>query len=215
MSRHLDVDAFATLAQEFAAASATHRPSWAWLEAEAPSGAFAGCPGCGYLRASPLLLPSGATAAGDTVSSICDDDEAVPPSPPSRLELHVVHSATYGVPVLLLQGQHGDGSLWSPDELRAHLAALAEARGAGASTLAPLTQVSQMEHPVLRVPCCCIDPCETGTLMGCLLEDAEPGAYLRAWWSMVAPLVGAESHAVWFRSAPSKCAPTKSSHETT
>ena len=221
--RSLDSDEFVALARHFAAQSVQHTPSWAWVEAEPLRGAFAGGPvPTGYLRSSPLLLPPKKEASSADIKEICEDEIAAPAAP-SRLELHIIHSAVYRVPVLLMHGHHPDGSLWSPDAVREHLVALAmrhetqteEAGGVDGgngegSGVAPLSaaQISQLEHPVLRVPFCCIDPCETATLMACLLAgpvqanapapaEVKRGLdkldYLSAWWSVLAPLVGAES----------------------
>ena len=212
---------FTALAKQFAATSqstAGRAPSWAWIDAfdAAPPSPF-GPPPTGYLRASPLLVPARECPepplpmkAGDedALSTGDDDDgdDAALPSAgerPGRLELHIVHSESYRVPVLLLQGQHPDGAPWTPDELRAHL------RRRDASGVTPLSGnvVSQLEHPVLCVPSCCVDPCETASLMKSLLsggtpapEEADGGRldYLSAWWSVLAPLVGAENRSAWY-----------------
>ena len=210
---------FMMLAKQFAGASQAVRvPSWAWIDAvdAAPASPF-GPPATGYLRASPLLIPArecpGAPPQikyGDDASALSTgdddddgDDAALPSSAerPGRLELHIVHSESYRVPVLLLQGQQPDGSPWTPDELRAHLRRRDGADG-GVTTLSG-NVVTQLEHPVLCVPSCCVDPCETATLMKNLLSGAPEGDgrqldYLSAWWSVLAPLVGVESRSAWY-----------------
>lgn len=232
-SASLDAAAFTVLAERFADASRSRSPSWAFICAPIASNAslsFAPMP-TGYLKASPVLLPSLSPVnqpAVDEDDQMIDDDTVANPPPPCRLELHIVHSDTYRVPVLLLQGYHANGALWTPDELRGYLCEQAKNRGLDSSGVLPLSvsQVSQMEHPILRMPVCCIDPCETASLMGCLLHqggngdflssrpknDANAGTegdgnaiwqqqqqidYLTAWWSVVSPLVGVENRAVW------------------
>ena len=222
----LSSDDFVALGQRFAACSDQRTPSWAWISCGASDDAFSAPPARGYLRASPLMLPSacvddappldgeacgdGAAPSSETwcASSVIDgeDDPSVSASPPpstARLELHVAHHRSYGVPVLLLQGYHADGTPWTPQTLRSYL----EARSPPDPARPIGTVVSQIEHPVLRTPWCCLDPCETAALMGQLLslESAPtPGAqggrldYLSAWWSIVAPLVGAPNRASWF-----------------
>jgi len=117
------------------------------------------------------------------------------------------------VPVLLLQGHHPGGAPWSPDALRAFLASqrhLGAAHEQSEGRLAPLSGsvVTQMEHPVLRIPCCCVDPCETAALMATVLGASVDGRgerldYISAWWSILAPLVGAASRSEWYARSPS------------
>jgi ubiquitin-like-conjugating enzyme ATG10 len=212
----LTAEEFAVQAERFSASSAGLNPSWVWVAggSDMPS-RFATCPATGYLRASPLLVlaqdcpPSEARAAPSisVEAATGDEDDAAALSPlvqHGRLDLHIIHSTSYRVPVLLLQGHHPDGTPWTPDALRAHLAAQPQ-RLRGGAAVAPLSGsvISQLDHPVLRVPCCCVDPCETAALMATLLgasngsgeDGAPPLDYLSAWWSVVAPLVGAPYHA--------------------
>ena len=72
--------------------------------------------------------------------------------------------------------------------------------GSAGHEIVPADMVSQMEHPVLRVPFCCLHPCRTADLMARLVggERAASGAagnldYLSAWWSVLAPAVGVRS----------------------
>ena len=250
MSRaSLDAATFATLAERFAAESSARSPSWTYVNAAAQGSAspFSMSPK-GYLKASPLLLPPTAdammAALDSSLGEETDEQEEETITnllPPRRLELHIVYSETYQVPVLLLQGYHSDGALWTPDELRTHLIGVmkgggqagvrpevaestgepdedAALQGAGPELsgvgFLPLaaTQVSQIEHPVLRMPFCCVDPCGTSDLMGSLLSSGghvSAGAmdtteregkldYLSAWWSVLAPLVGAETRSQWY-----------------
>ena len=230
---------FDTLGRAFAARSAAHTPSWAWVErpTDARDPFAKAMPLPGYLRASPLLLPSTVhlgladdehRGADDTSRSFatCEHEEmalltggealeepeyasscAVAPS--ARLELHIVHHSTYAVPMLLLQGYHADGAPWRPEELRAFL----RTQQTGQAPLAA-SSVSLSDHPVLCTPWCCVDPCETATLMGELLsttmalpppstvasDQPPPPAldYLSAWWSVIAPLVGCHTRSAWF-----------------
>ena len=132
------------------------------------------------------------------------DEDTCAPTPPqtsSCLHLHIVYSDTYRVPVLLLQGRGADGSIWPPATLRTHLASLCDGTGHGSL---PESVVTQFEHPVLRLPFCCVDPCETAALMRLMMvaddHDSSPAHrldYLSAWWSVMAPRVGAECHAAW------------------
>lgn len=195
---------FAELGRQFAQRSCTHSPTWAWVDS-AEHGQFAAC--VGYLRASPVLWrtacgarPGGEEADAEQLVVDCDGDTselAVPPAT-CRLDLHIVHNASYNVPVLLIQGHDPDGSLWTPAVLRSRLAAV---RGSGASLSGSV--ITQVEHPALHVPFCCVDPCETHTLMGQLLHAEIPRDgmrldYLSSWWSVLAPLVGARSRSAWY-----------------
>ena len=217
LPRSLSAASFTILGRQFAAHSATCGAlTWAWIDAASIDGGPFGSPPTGYLRASPLLLQTperGHDAAMAAALDNADDDPSLAApilSQAPRLLLQIVHNTTYNVPVLLLQGYHAEGSLWSPDELRAHLTAIP-------GVAPPLTpsMITQMEHPALRTPFCCVDPCRTAMLMGHMLPPkgtaegtaegiAEGGGtptldYLSAWWSVLAPLVGARSRAVWYR----------------
>ena len=221
--KHLSATDFTELGRRFAARSLNHEPSWAWVDGAA-AGESLFAPPTGYLRASRLLLPpsstswaSGMVVADDSSAAavVCADDDqdgedssAAPLAEASaRLLLCIAHNGTYDVPVLLLQGYHADGSLWTPDVLREYMSAH-ERHGRAPI---PPTALSQIDHPVTRVPCFCVDPCETAALMGHLLSCAAADNacerqgdvfapaldYLSAWWSVLAPLVGAPSHAAW------------------
>lgn len=232
---HLAAEEFVALARQFAVRSSDRTPSWAWIDAiRDPASPFAAPPIGGYLRASPILVPASTSPTGAHVAHALEeaqygvvhtedgavDDDHQDMVRPSRLDLHIVHSASYGVPVLLLHGQHPDGTPWTPTAIREYLAsrhALALPASDGSSihsdeahSRTPLSGavVTQLEHPVLRTPCCCLDPCETATLMAVLLSahgsraDGHAPAtaqldYLSAWWSVVAPLVGCASRSLW------------------
>ena len=219
----LTTKGFVALGQRFAAFSEQRTPSWAWISCAGSDDPFSSLPASGYLRASPLIFPSvgvntahpvrGNQAHGDGVSPSgepwCATDDDNDPStstkaPPSatRLELHIAHHRSYGVPVLLLQGYHADGTPWTPQTLRLYLETRSDLERARPIT----TAISQIDHPVLCTPWCCIDPCETASLMGQLLSFESPTTgtqvarldYLSVWWSIVAPLVGAPNRASWF-----------------
>ena len=126
------------------------------------------------------------------------------------LDLHIIFSETYQVPVLLIQGRHPEGEPWAPSTLRAFLSSRDD--GSGHAPLAG-SVVTQHEHPVLHMPFCCIDPCETSALMRLMLAEGGATAvdasesvtssasrldYLSAWWSVLAPCVGAECRGAWF-----------------
>ena len=199
---------FDELAERFAHRTATHSPSWAWVAPMSDDGPFP--PGAGFLRSAFIPVPQAATlppgcdtARNDDpvllldegADGVCDTGCLASPLPTHRLELHVVHSSSYGVPVLLLQGYGDNGEPWAPEAVRAHLARC----GRAGHELLPLDMVSQMEHPVLRVPFCCVHPCRTADLMSRLM-GAELGSggggridYLSAWWSVLAPAVGVRS----------------------
>ena len=223
---------FSTLGQRFATCSAGRSPSWAWIntDRDACNGPF--CAPVGYLRSSPIMVPAHSCpnehaqlrrSAGNAeaavllgVEATCEGDDSTTISPDmaaGRLDLHIVHSESYRVPVLLLQGHHPGGAPWSPDALRAFLASqrhLGAAHEQSEGRLAPLSGsvVTQMEHPVLRIPCCCVDPCETAALMATVLGASVDGRgerldYISAWWSILAPLVGAASRSEWYARSPS------------
>ncbi len=201
---------FECLGAEFAARSAGLSPTWAWnehVEDDAFGRRLAGC-----LVASPLLI----AAADDARESEQEEDPAVSSDAgafecarSARLLLHIVYSASYGVPVLLLQGYGADGMLWTPSELREHLLRRGTPGHAG---VAP-GLISQMEHPVLRTPFCCVDPCNTAALMADLLggggavgAPVETLDYLSAWWAVLAPLVGCTVPARHAHRAPAAAA---------
>jgi hypothetical protein len=228
----LTEDEFRTLCRRFAAASAERSPSWAWVEEESSSPGPFCLQRAGYLRSSPILLHEdpgqAASKTGEPSADLtcaraeCEVDAAalcmdVAVVRSGRLNLDIVYSQVYHVPVLLLQGHHPDGAVWTPTMLRKYLAT---SSGEGLVPLAAAV-VSQLEHPVLRVPFCCLDPCETAALMGQLLRPgarppSSPGStvdstaeqadgnapqqldYLSSWWSIIAPLVGVASRSCWF-----------------
>ena len=188
----LSADDWTRLAPEFAAASAHRRVSWAWVEPEARGGFAAGL---GYLRSAAILVPA-ADSAADAIAHPSEDDDpscAAPAASSHRLELHAVHSATYGAPMLLLQGYDAAGAPWAPAAVHAHVA-----RCGGPA-------ISQAEHPALGVPMHCVHPCRTAELMRDVLgargASAAPLDYVTAWWSVVAPLVGAPVAAREFAAA--------------
>ena len=177
----LSAEDWTRLAPAFAAASAHRRVSWAWVEPEARGGFAAGL---GYLRSAAILVPADSTE--DAIAHPSEDDDpscAAPATGSHRLELHAVHSATYGAPMLLLQGYDAAGAPWAPAAVHAHVA-----RCGGPA-------ISQAEHPALGVPMHCVHPCRTAELMRDVLgargASAAPLDYVSAWWSVVAPLVGA------------------------
>ena len=187
----LSADDWTRLAPEFAAASAHRRVSWAWVEPEARGGFAAGL---GYLRSAAILVPADSTE--DAIAHPSEDDDpscAAPATGSHRLELHAVHSATYGAPMLLLQGYDAAGAPWAPAAVHAHVA-----RCGGPA-------ISQAEHPALGVPMHCVHPCRTAELMRDVLgargASAAPLDYVTAWWSVVAPLVGAPVAAREFAAA--------------
>ena len=131
LPRSLSAASFTILGRQFAAHSAACGAlTWAWIDAASIDGGPFGSPPTGYLRASPLLLQTperGHDAAMAAALDNADDDPSLAApilSQAPRLLLQIVHNTTYNVPVLLLQGYHAEGSLWSPDELRAHLTAI-------------------------------------------------------------------------------------------
>lgn len=205
--------AFTRLGRRFARVAARGAsPSWAWVDAASIDGGPFGPPQTGYLKASPLALLVPLAAATSAVSELDADDpsgDAPAAHQPQQLLLHIVHSDTYNVPVLLLQGYHADGSLWSPDTLRAHLGAMP-----GVATPLTAANLTQMEHPALRTPFCCVDPCGTAALMGHVLSASAAGEmaldYLCAWWSVLAPLVGASNRAAWWLDEAEPSAPASS-----
>lgn len=198
-------------AARFVVLTASHSPSWAWVAPTPDGGPLP--PPTGFLRSASITVPpmlspherslTAEDALVDDLADCVDDDcTSTRPSPSHRLELHIVHSDTYGVPVLLLQGYGEDGDPWAPEAVRAHLARC----GSVGHEVVPLDMVSQMEHPVLRVPYCCIHPCRTADLMSVLAGDGVFGKggkldYLTAWWSVLAPAVGVRSASALFEAA--------------
>ena len=209
----LSAEQFEANAAHFVARTAAHSPSWAWV-APTPDGSPLPPP-TGFLRSAsitvpPLLSPHQDSLASedalvdDRADRVDDDCASMRPSISHRLELHIVHSDTYRVPVLLLQGYGEDGDPWAPEAVRAHLGRC----GSVGHDVVPLDMVSQMEHPVLRVPYCCIHPCRTADLMSVLAGDGVFGKsgkldYLSAWWSVLAPAVGVRSASALFEAAGS------------
>ena len=131
-----------------------------------------------------------------------------PKEPQPRLILHIVHSNSFNVPVLLMQGCDCSGMLWTPESVRSYV--MEQSRGQSALTA---SLISQIEHPVLHIPFCCLDPCGTSTLIEGMMTTVDGGAkqlgrqvdrpqtldYLSAWWSVVAPFVGVRTRAVQYR----------------
>mgnify|MGYP002630706845 CR=1 FL=1 len=98
-----------------------------------------------------------------------EDEGALPPDvqPAGRVELHIVHSAAYGTPMLLLQGYCAHGQPWGADEVHTHLAHCSPPGSIAAE------MVSQVEHPSLHVPFFAIHPCRTAEWMGTLLHRTD------------------------------------------
>ena len=149
--------AFEVMALGFADRTASHEPSWAWVPAS-DDGLLA--PVVGFLRSASILVPP--PVSGDdpspplsddglTDERIVDDDAAAVRASPRthRLELHIVHSETYCVPVLLLQGYGDGGRPWRVEAVRVHLGRCARA----GLTCLPLEMVSQARTP--RAPRTC------------------------------------------------------------
>lgn len=205
---HLRAAEFERLARDFAARFAASRPvAWAWVEAPSCNGPFA-LPPTGYLRSSPLMLaeslrpqlmlgtPVDVDGTVEAAGDVTPDEFALPLQSlhEGRLELHIVHNASYGAPVLLLQGYSAEGVPWTVDDTRNYLH-----DGAGSGLGLSSEMVSQMEHPALGVPFCCLHPCRTPELMGELMGstavagvgvDSAQLDYLTAWWAVLAPVVG-------------------------
>lgn len=119
---------------------------------------------------------------------------------PDMLCLHICLSQTFGTPILLLLGSSAaDGKAWGAEEAQLYVRRCA---GANAACLPP-NIVTQAEHPVLGGPCCALHPCRTAEVLQLMLSASATGRAaqaerslprldpLCAWWSLVAPLVGA------------------------
>lgn len=207
----LSAKEFEANAAHFVARTASHSPSWAWVASTTDGGPLP--PPTGFLRSASITVPSLLSPHQDSLASedalvddladrVNDDCASTRPSPAHRLELHIVHSDTYGVPVLLLQGYGEDGDPWAQEAVRDHLGRCSSV----GHDVVPLDMVSQMEHPVLRVPHCCIHPCRTADLMSVLAGDGVFGQrgkldYLSAWWSVLSPAVGVRSASAHFEAA--------------
>ncbi|KAL1520882.1 hypothetical protein AB1Y20_022443 [Prymnesium parvum] len=188
---HLSPVAFAQLGRAFAQRSAAHAVSWGWVEGES-TGPFS-TPSVGYLRSSPVLVEEATPheASHEVPTDGGDDDTLVGGASGARLELHIVYGATFGVPLLLVQGYSSAGELWTVSEVRSHLMAASKEGGAPIAA----DSVSQIEHPALGVPFASLHPCRTAEWMGAILQRESGDApqqldYLSAWWSVLAQSVG-------------------------
>lgn len=93
-----------------------------------------------------------------------------------QLEHHIVYSTSYQVPVLYFRAFHDSGSPLSLEEIYQHI-------------IPPLfheTTVSQMEHPVLGIPCWYIHPCDTRQLMSTMQYESLD--YIKSWLSVYGPI---------------------------
>ena len=227
--RSIGAEEFAALARSFCARS--QQPSWAW-NAGSAEGPFAPRPG--YLRSSPLFVPAPRSAHSteaaaeaaeaaelsqleDPSAQAADDVCEAPTSPhtaPHLLELHIMYSATYRMPMLALLGTSPSGVPWSAEDVHQYLSSCGDGR-------LPPGFVTQVEHAALATPCFAVHPCRTADLMETLgsrrsleaslqapppsvsIEGVGNGAaaggarsatevldLLTAWWAVMAPLVG-------------------------
>lgn len=200
----IDASMFEVLGRHFAARSAEHHVSWAWVDSQ-QRGPFAQHPS-GFLHTCMLVeqkAPSedifiDVNAELAFTADVEEDDStlsAVDHPCASRIELHIVHSTTFGVPVLLLQGYSEHGNVWNSYDWQTYLAS----RKFHVAQQIPTEAISQMEHPSLGVPFFCLHPCRTAEWMSHLLllnvnqdivrTDGQLD-YLSVWWSALAPVVG-------------------------
>ena len=138
---------FEAMALGFVDRPASHDPSWAWVPASDDRPL---APSVGFLRSASILVPppvssddrSPALSDDGLADEFIDEDDTAALRAPScthRLELHIVYSETYRVPVLLLQGYGDDGRPWRVEAVRVHLGRCARA---GPASL-PREMVSQ------------------------------------------------------------------------
>jgi ubiquitin-like-conjugating enzyme ATG10 len=213
---------FEQLARAFADADPSDGLTWAWVS-PARRGAFApplGYLTSSQLLVWPPPRPRGAgqpafaspcagrlPAEPEDVPAEPEDAASLPPGPeacgiPDALCLHICLSQTFGTPMLLLLGSSAaDGRAWGTEEAQLYVRRCA---GLTAACLPP-NVVTQAEHPVLGGPCCALHPCRTAELLQLMLgasivgraaaEERTPPRLdpLLAWWSVVAPLVGARA----------------------
>lgn len=108
------------------------------------------------------------------------------------LEIHVVWSASYCVPLLFFTARRGvDGALLPLESVWRLVPHPLDAPIRSGDRWSFLTQA---EHPLLGVPFFHVHPCATSEAMtqltGRLARPVLPSSYLVSWLSLVLPLVG-------------------------
>ncbi|EPS59633.1 hypothetical protein M569_15174, partial [Genlisea aurea] len=102
-------------------------------------------------------------------------------------DLHIVHSASYLVPVLFFRAYRPDGQPLLLDEIKADL----DAESARRLEEAPWMFITQEEHPLLNRPWFTVHPCGTREWMKLLLSHGNKiQSYFTSWFSVVGQLFG-------------------------
>lgn len=116
---------------------------------------------------------------------------------------HIVYLPSYSVPTLLFNGQHEDGSLLEWDSIVADLPE--SYQDVAQRPDAKWTFISQTDHPHLKSPWYMLHPCQTAELLQIMLQPENPDVdealgpevslqaeglqYMRAWFSLVGPVI--------------------------
>jgi hypothetical protein len=199
--------------RDFAALAAPSGLGWAWVDVAGRQG---------YLRARsrvPAPACSHCARAADQSAALESTDDAaegltevedavarthvtVADMKSHQLEYNIALHPVFGQPMLLILGEHCDGSpfrtadVWElvSDDLRAH-------RGS------PFA-LTEIEHPSLRTPCFAIHPCQTADWMASLrassgedrYDSRQPhrASYITTWWSALAPVVNIPNRIEWY-----------------
>ncbi|XP_063962395.1 ubiquitin-like-conjugating enzyme ATG10 isoform X1 [Lytechinus pictus] len=104
-----------------------------------------------------------------------------------QFEYHIIHSASYNVPVLYFTACKSDGKLLTLDEVWGQVPGSYQER----LRHQRWTFITQQEHPLLGRPFFQLHPCRTADLMKSVVPHHK-GNYVVTWLSSVGPVVGLE-----------------------
>ena len=119
------------------------------------------------------------------------DDAALDVTSVQSISYHytIVYSESYQVPVMYFTASWQDGGQLQLEQVWDQIKL--------SSDINKLSTLTQIEHPLLGIPCYHIHPCNTATMMSSVLDDTVKGSgtlewqtkYLIMWLSLVSPLV--------------------------
>eukprot|EP00057_Strongylocentrotus_purpuratus_P010345 XP_011664819.1 PREDICTED: ubiquitin-like-conjugating enzyme ATG10 [Strongylocentrotus purpuratus] len=104
-----------------------------------------------------------------------------------QFEYHIIHSASYNVPVLYFTACKSDGKLLTLEEVWRQVPGSYQER----LRHQRWTFITQQEHPLLGRPFFQLHPCRTADLMKSVAPISK-GNYVMTWLSSVGPVVGLE-----------------------
>ncbi|XP_033505554.1 ubiquitin-like-conjugating enzyme ATG10 isoform X1 [Epinephelus lanceolatus] len=139
-----------------------------------------------------------ASADVDSISGDIDDDDddngGCPVSEGSsqvlQYEYHILHSCSYGTPVLYFRASTQEGRSLSLEEMWSSVHPNFRLR----LQSSPLNTITLQEHPLLGQPFFMLHPCRTEEFMRPVLQAAQEQHkavnYVLSWLSVVGPVVG-------------------------